>query len=193
MQTNVFKDSSLKSLFGHWAIKPMNENSKDGSLLAHQTNKLSISKLLRNKSISACPTKSFKSIYSFPWLPCCIKPVNGSGAHGFKKFFSNQNWEVAQKFANCNYVIQPLLNGIEYRITIINGNFKIAQLIERKGDFCCWRQHKQNILSESVKNDLFEIQDTLKLFIVGFDIIVEQDTWYVIDINPNSALSPHFT
>lgn len=129
-----------------------------------------------------------------PWLPGCIKASRGSNGLGFRTFSDARGWAAAQR-AYVRFrqpmVVQPLLSGAEYRISVTAaGDYAVAKLVQRRGLRSQW----DDCTAAADRRVLTDVRDLARLLdapVVGADIIAGPTGYFLLDLNLGPSLSLH--
>lgn len=150
--------------------------------------KLRIPGLVRRRSpLSAVQTfrLSRRELAKAP-IPGCAKPDNGARGVGFVRYKTRGELASLACQHPFGYVVQPLVEGTEYRVTICaDGTFAVARLLARRSNRS---QYLDDSLPRDVVESLAEIVDDLGAPGVGFDVVRDGQTFWLLDAN----LSPSF-
>lgn len=143
-----------------------------------------------SEAVLACPTIPYRGQTEPPFLPGCAKPDRGSSGRGFVAFRSAREWDRCRRALSRTMVLQPLLDGVEYRITVCHsGTYAAARLVGRRGRLTLWRDVRS--IREPLLEDLHRIVVTLGVPGLGFDVIRRGPRAYLIDVNAAPSLRIH--
>lgn len=174
-----FRLSAAGNVRIHWPPRPDPPKSQIARLL----------RSARSRTLISAPTKSANFAKEPPWLPCCLKPDRGTRGEGFQIVYTSKAWRASAPRSRAGkLVVQPLLEGKEYRVTLLlDGTYDCARLIGRKGRASRWR-------SSSAALPLVELHRVLQKLRVpggGFDLIRTRTQWYLLDCNMAPSLLMH--
>lgn len=117
-------------------------------------------------------------------VPGCVKPIAGARGEGFRVYRTLARFRTLQRMLRIGHVVQPLLTGVEYRATICrNGSF--AVLAKEAAEDCTER------FSRRVVRRLFEIVDSLGVPGAGFDVLLSNGHYHLLDVNLAPSLLIH--
>lgn len=151
------------------------------------------------RGLTACPTLRLAGQAQPPWLPGCLKPDQGQGGEGFSPFRSARAFTALRQRRRGPWVVQPLLVGQEYRISVCaDGTFAAAALIDRTGgrsgegpgDRSLWRDATPRF-SRPLLTALLAVVTRLSAPGLGFDLLRIGRRWVLLDINVNPSLAIH--
>lgn len=144
-----------------------------------------------SKAIRAVETRDICNLTEPPWLPCCLKPDDGSLGEGFVAVRRREDWKPAlHAIGDRRYVVQPLLFGTEYRVTACwNGQYAVARLDGRNGRWSLWADATA-VFPPAWVRDLIRIARRFDAPGLGCDVLVAGEQPHVLDINaaPNLAI-----
>lgn len=136
------------------------------------------------------PTLRFVPSPEPSFLPGCAKPDRSSRGEGFTSFRSREEWLRCSAKLDASYVVQPLLAGREYRVTVCHsGIFAAAELLARDGEPRRWRDDPR--FPREIVAELIQLVQDLRRAGVGFDVILADDGVYVLDVNLFPSLAIH--
>lgn len=145
--------------------------------------------------IRPCPTKSLPAHPALPpWIPGCVKPSRGSNGVGFQVFSNQRQWAAIQKSqvrSGRTTIVQPLLKGTEYRITVTRGgDYAIAQLLDRRGPLTKWTDRTASVRRE-LAEDVWRLGQQCASPVIGVDLIASEDGALLLDVNLGPAIGIH--
>jgi hypothetical protein len=147
-----------------------------------------IARLLR-RPLRACPTSllSATAPHRAP-VPGCVKPMVGSNRRGFRVYRTVAAFRALKARLRRGFVVQPLLEGIEFRVTACaDGTFAAARVGNSRS---VWRDASTTFPRGDVKA-LVGIVRALEAPGAGFDIISSAGRSTVLDINLAPFLPLH--
>jgi hypothetical protein len=79
------------------------------------------------------------------------------------------------------FLLQEKINGHHFRVNFLNGNFFIFKKIT---DQICYPVVKLSKYSKKIENKIIKFVNSTKLnkFLIKFDLIINENNWYIIDI-----------
>lgn len=143
-------------------------------------------------ALRSVDTRGLRPVQEPPWLPCCLKPDDGSLGEGFVALRRRDEWGPALRGLPRDrpYVVQPFLCGVEYRVTACwDGQYAVARLDGRRGRWSLWADATGD-LPTSWMHDFITIARRLEAPGLGFDMIDAGGEPHVLDVNaaPNLAI-----
>lgn len=145
--------------------------------------------------LRSCPTRRVtQSVLEPPWLPAHVKPDRSTGARGARSVMTAAVWRRLHPriigFGE-RYVVQPLLQGMEFRATLCaDGTIAVAELISRGPHGQLWRDAPTGI-SHHIVSDLHRILLQMNAPVAGFDVIKTDKNVQLIDVNLSPSLAIH--
>lgn len=144
------------------------------------------------RHLRAVRTESCGSELPFA-LPVCVKPDLGSLGLGFRSIRDSAAWQTFVRHGTelDDFVVQPLLSGSEYRVTLCaDGTFAAAGLLERRGTRSRWEDWTASAPSGWL-DDLAAILEMLDVIVVGVDVLHSDGVAYLLDVNVAPDLAIH--
>lgn len=138
----------------------------------------------------ALPTSflSQRSVERAP-VPGVAKPNRGSCGKGLVKYRTRAALASFTLRAPKGYVVQPLVVGTEYRITLCaDGTFAAALLLARRGMKACYVDVGP---PRWILPPLAEILEVLGVPGAGFDLIGSKREFWLLDINLSPSFAVH--
>jgi hypothetical protein len=174
-----FRLAGVRNLRVHWPPRP-------------DPSKSSLPKLVRASQcrvVAGCPTQSPNFDQQPPWLPCCLKPDRGTRGRGFRIVTTVSQWrKTGRGERNTPLVVQPLIEGTEYRVTLLfDGTYDCSRLVSRTGRVTEWIASSPRLPLV----DLHKLLRKLKVPGAGFDLIRVRTSWYLLDCNLSPSLKMH--
>jgi hypothetical protein len=141
--------------------------------------------------VSAVTTARVRRRSLPPSFPVCVKPDIASNARGFRVLRSEATWRRFLAGRPRGYVVQPLLKGTEYRVTVCaDGVFAAARMESRRGGLIKWRDVTGRF-PLAVVSELQRLVRRLRLPGAGFDLIVAGRRCWLLDVNAHPSLAVH--